>query len=189
VELAAVAEGVADMTLHVCLLGVESTGKTTLGRRVARQLGGRFLREYGREYAETIGTEFSAVALRTIARIHTARRQRLLATRPRLLIEDTDVVMTAAWFRMLNGRADPVLSAMPATADVYLLFAPDTPWVDDGTRRFVGPERAAFARAIDAELAARGITPVLIGGDWPKREAALVAAISARLDSAGPSGS
>jgi NadR type nicotinamide-nucleotide adenylyltransferase len=184
-----VAKGIAGMTLHICLLGVESTGKTTLGQKVARRLGGHFLPEYGREFAETIGTEFSAFALRSIARIHEQRRRRLLATQPRLLVEDTDVVMTAAWFRMLNGHADPVLSAMPAPADVHLLFAPDTPWVDDGTRRFVGPDREAFARAIDAELAARGIVPVLIGGNWPEREAALAAAISARLDSSRPSGS
>ena len=183
------AQGTAGMTLHICLLGVESTGKTTLGQRVAKRLGGRFLPEYGREFAETIGTEFSAIALRSIARIHAERRRRLLAAQPGLLIEDTDVVMTAAWFRMLNGRADPVLSAMPAPADLHLLFAPDTLWVDDGTRRFVGPDREAFARAIDAELAARGITPVVISGDWPDREAALEAAIRSRLDSNPASGS
>jgi NadR type nicotinamide-nucleotide adenylyltransferase len=180
-------------TLHVCLLGVESTGKTTLGQKVAQRLGALFQSEYGRDYAETIGTDFTPQALRTIARIHEQRRRRLLAARPRLLIEDTDVVMTAAWFRMLHGHADPALSAMPAPADLYLLFAPDTPWVDDGTRRFVGPDRAAFARAIADELASRGIRPVPITGTWPQREAALIAAITARLDTcldrAGATGS
>ena len=113
--------------LHVCFTGVESTGKTRLAERLSRRLSGVLMPEYGREYAETTGTDFTPDVLRTIARIHAERRHRLLASRPRLLIEDTDVVMTAAWFRMLHGHRDPALSAMPAGADVYLLFAPDTP--------------------------------------------------------------
>jgi nicotinamide riboside kinase len=99
------------------------------------------------------------------------------------LIEDTDVVMTAAWFRMLHGRRDAALSALPAAADLYLLFAPDTPWVDDGTRRFVGRDRLQFQAAIEDELAARNIEPVLIMGNWQQRERQAAAAISQRLDS------
>jgi nicotinamide riboside kinase len=181
------------MTLHVCLLGVESTGKSTLGERVARRLGGDWLPEYGREYAETIGTDFTPEALRSIAREHAARRAALLAGRPRLLIEDTDVVMTAAWFTMLHGGADgsrdPELSAMPAAADLYLMFAPDTPWVPDGTRQFVGRDRLAFQRTIEAEVRARGLGTLCIRGSWDERKAAMLAAITARLDSRPVTGS
>lgn len=181
------------MMLHVCLLGVESTGKTTLGERVARTQGGAFMPEYGREYAETIGTDFTPDALRAIAREHALRRERLLATSPRLLIEDTDVVMTAAWFTMLHARADggrdPALSAMPAAAHLYLLFAPDTPWVADGTRQFVGRDRLAFQRVIEAEVRARGLGTLAIDGNWDERKQAMIAAITARLDTAATTGS
>ena len=102
--------------LHVCFTGVESTGKTRLAERLSRRLGGVLMPEYGREYAETTGTDFTPDVLRTIARIHAERRHRLQTARPHLLIEETDVVMTAAWFRMLHGHRDPVLSAMPAVA-------------------------------------------------------------------------
>lgn len=172
----------ANGTLHVCFTGVESTGKSTLASRLARRLGGVLMPEYGREYAETIGTDFTPEALRTIAREHAERRQRLLAARPALLIEDTDVVMTAAWFRMLHGRRDAQLSAMPATADLYLLFAPDTPWVADGTRQFVGRDRLAFQAAIEDELAQRGIDPLLIAGNWDSRSDQVISAITRRLD-------
>jgi len=169
--------------LHVCFTGVESTGKTRLAERLSRRLSGVLMPEYGREYAETTGTDFTPDVLRTIARIHAERRHRLLASRPRLLIEDTDVVMTAAWFRMLHGHRDPALSAMPAGADVYLLFAPDTPWVADGTRQFVGRDRLMFQAAIEDEMAARNIEPVLIMGNWQHREAQATAALTHRLDS------
>jgi nicotinamide riboside kinase len=170
-------------SLHVCFTGVESTGKTRLAERLSRRLGGVLMPEYGREYAETIGTDFTPDALRTIARIHAERRHRLLAAQPRLLIEDTDVVMTAAWFRMLHGHRDPALSAMPAAADLYLLFAPDTPWVADGTRQFVGRDRLLFQAAIEDEMAVRNIEPVLIMGNWQQREAQTTEALTHRLDS------
>lgn len=176
-------------TLHICFTGVESTGKTRLAERLARRFGGVLMPEYGREYAETIGTDFTPEALRTIARIHAERRLRLLATRPRLLIEDTDVVMTAAWFHMLHGHRDPELSAMPARADIYLLFAPDTPWVADGTRQFVGRDRLRFQAAIETELAQRDILSVQIMGNWQQRDAQAASAISQRLDSLPHTGS
>jgi len=179
------APGVAGLMLHVAFLGVESTGKSTLAAQLAPQLGGVIMPEYGREYAETIGTDFTPEALRHIAREHAARLGRLRATRPLMLIEDTDVVITAAWFRMLHGRRDPEISAIPARADLHLLFAPDTPWVDDGTRQFVGQNRLAFQSAIEDELAARGLDAVLIEGDWQQRRTSASSAITRRLDKAG----
>lgn len=173
--------------LHVCFLGVESTGKSTLAQQLAQQFGAVILPEYGREYAETIGTDFTPDALRIIARIHAARLGRLRAACPQLLIEDTDVVITAAWFRMLHGRRDPALSAMPARADLHLLFAPDTPWVADGTRQFTGADRLKFHVIIENELAVRGIGAVMIGGNWQQRRARTAAAITHRLDKAAAS--
>ena len=170
-------------TVHICFAGVESTGKTRLAERLAGRLGAVLMPEYGREYAETIGTDFTPETLRLIARIHAERRERLLAARPRLLIEDTDVVMTAAWFRMLHGRRDPELSAMSGAAQQYLLFAPDTPWVADGTRQFVGRDRLLFQAAIEDEMTARGIEPVLIVGSWHHRTQQVNAAITRWLDS------
>jgi len=165
--------------LHICLTGVESTGKTMLAEQLCASLGGLLMREYGREYAETIGTDFTPAALRSIAATHAQRRAALLATGPALLIEDTDIVTTAAWFRMLHGHRDPELSATPTAADLHLLFAPDTPWVADGTRQFVGTYRDRFHAIISDELAQRGIAPALISGNWAQRREQAETAIRA----------
>jgi nicotinamide riboside kinase len=90
--------------------------------------------------------------------------------------------MTSAWFTMLHGHRDPALSAMPAAAEAYLLFAPDTPWVADGTRQFVGRDRVAFHKVILGEIWARGIAPIIISGNWEQRRDALHDIITARLD-------
>jgi NadR type nicotinamide-nucleotide adenylyltransferase len=167
------------VTRRVCLTGVESTGKSTLAPLLAARFGGLVMREYGREWAETHGLDFTRQALRDIAAGQVAARAALEAIHPALIIEDTDIVMTSAWSVMLHGSRDPALSAIPASAGLYLLFSPDTPWIDDGTRQFGGERRAHFAAIIEQELALRGITPTIIAGDWAERQADAEAAITA----------
>lgn len=163
---------------RICLTGVESTGKSTLAPLLAAHFGGAVIPEFGREWAETRGTNFTHEALYAIAIGHLAKRAFIEARRPAVLIEDTDIVMTSAWARMLHGTRDPALTAIPATADLYLLFAADTPWVDDGTRQFGGRERKLFEAIINDELAVRGIVPVVIAGNWEEREMKAIAAIA-----------
>jgi NadR type nicotinamide-nucleotide adenylyltransferase len=169
------------MTVRICLAGVESTGKSTLAPRLVARFGGVIMPEYGRSWAETLGTDFTPQALRDIAIGHLEARAALEADNPALIIEDTDIIMTSAWSRMLHGRRDPVLSTIPATADLYLLFAPDTPWIDDGTRQFGGAQRARFHAIIVQEFALRQIMPVTIAGDWAARQNGAEAAIAALL--------
>lgn len=164
---------------RVCLTGVESTGKSSLAPILARRFGGVVMPEYGRTWAETHGLDFTPEALHAIAAGHMAARALIEATHPRLIMEDTDIVMTSAWAQMLHGARDPVLTAIPASADLYLLFARDTPWIDDGTRQFGGRERVRFDAIIREELAARGITPVHVGGDWAARQGTAERAVAA----------
>lgn len=166
---------------RVCLTGVESTGKSSLAPVLAERFGGVVMAEYGRTWAETHGLDFTTEALHDIANGHLAARGVIEAQQPSLIIEDTDIVMTSAWARMLHGGRDPLLTAIPASADLYLLFARDTPWIDDGTRQFGGRERVRFDAIIREELAARGITPIHVGGDWAARQATAERAVEALL--------
>ena len=169
------------LTRRVVLTGVESTGKSTLAPQLAAHFGGMLMPEYGRHWAENNGTDFSIAALRGIAAGHIAACEALAAGQPCLIVEDTDIVMTSAWSVMLHGRRDPLLSTLPATGDLYLLFRPDTPWVDDGTRMFGGEKRSHFHNVVRHELDIRGITPVVIEGDWAARRAKAITAIETLL--------
>ena len=151
---------------------------TQAGGTVRRRV---VIREYGRTWAEAHGTEFTVSDLRTIADGQITARMRAEGARPRLIVEDTDIVMTSVWSQMLFDRADPALEAIPATADLYLVFDPDTPWIDDGTRLFDGERRSRFDALIRAELARRDIKAVRIGGHWDERLAAATKAVAALL--------
>jgi nicotinamide riboside kinase len=111
--------------------------------------------------------------------------QAAMAGQPRLLILDTDPLMTAAWAEMLFGTVPPVLMEYPK-ADLYLLFTPDVPWVDDGTRFFgKGPLRSRFAALAEAMLVRSGVPFRRITGTWAEREAQTRAAIAALTEKSG----
>lgn len=168
--------------IRVCLTGAESTGKSTAAPRLAARFGGVVVPEYGRTWAEANGASFTRADLRAIASGHIAGRLSAESGHPALVIEDTDIVTTAVWSELLFGSPDPTLQAIRATADLYLLYDADTPWIDDGTRRFGEPvKRAAFQHALCREFARRGIVPVTVGGDWDVRFEAAAAAIGPLL--------
>jgi NadR type nicotinamide-nucleotide adenylyltransferase len=165
--------------MKVCFHGAESTGKSVLAQRLAADWGCPLVPEYGRIYAETMGTDFAMADLLAIA----AEQDRLSAAAPAapLVLLDTDPLMTAAWAEMLFGAIPPALLEYPK-ADLYLLFAPDVPWVDDGTRFFGAPaQRARFAALAEDMLVRTGVRVERVGGDWAQREAAARIAIERAL--------
>mgnify|MGYP005984727643 CR=1 FL=1 len=164
----------------ICLHGPESTGKTTIAARLAEALGGTVLDEYGREYAEARGTDFTMRDLVEIAKTHDAGTRMMLETAPLPLILDTDPLMTAVWADMLFGTRDPWFDAWQGMADVYLLFDIDLPWVADGTRLFGTAEaRRRFFDLSRAELERRGVRWTMVRGQGDARAAAALTAIEA----------
>lgn len=167
--------------IRVCLHGAESTGKSVLAGKLAERFGCPVVPEYGRTYAETQGIAFAMDDLLAIAR-EQDRLMREAADRwPRLLLLDTDPLMTAAWAEMLFGTVPEALLAYDK-AEHYLLFSPDVPWRADGTRMFgTADDRARFATIAQDMLRRTGVTYEQIGGDWADRERAATAAIEALL--------
>ncbi len=167
------------MTLRtICLHGPESTGKSTLAPRLAAHLGGEVVEEYGREYAEARGIDFTMRDLVEIARTHDAGVRTMLAAGIEPLILDTDPLMTAVWADMLFGTRDPWFDGWEGTADLYLLFDIDLPWVADGTRMFgTADARQRFFDLSKAELERRGVPWALVSGDSEARWASVLAAL------------
>lgn len=171
--------------ITICFHGAESTGKSVLAEKLARDLGAVWVPEYGRTYCEERGTDLTMDDLLAIAEGQQAAVDAAIATRPHLLILDTDQLMTAAWAEMLFGTIPEQLLNYPK-ADRYLLFAADTPWVDDGTRFFgQSPLRTRFAALAEEMLRRAGVRWQHIDGTWDERELEARAAISAALAHSG----
>ena len=165
---------------RVCLVGPESTGKSTLARLLARQLGTLAVPEYGRSHSDHRGggpwTEGDFAAIRD--RQNALRAATAQEAGP-VLIEDTDALLTSAWQAMMLGDP-PGWEADVPLADLYLLAMPDVPWVDDGTRFHASQaERERFLALTEAVLARRRARVVRLAGDWHERARAAVVAIEA----------
>jgi NadR type nicotinamide-nucleotide adenylyltransferase len=170
-------------TVRVCFHGAESTGKSQLAKKLAAEFGAPLVAEYGRTYAETIDTNFRMTDLTAIAAKQNRLMREACAGDPSLVLLDTDPLMTAAWAEMLFGYAPNVLMGYDK-AECYLLFEPDVPFVEDGTRFFGSErERERFASLAEDMLIRAGVGYARIAGRWEKREEKARAAIRAALAS------
>jgi NadR type nicotinamide-nucleotide adenylyltransferase len=157
--------------IRICFHGAESTGKSVLGAKLAAELGLPLVAEYGREYAEAHGTDFTVADLLAIAEGHEARVRAVAQSGAALCLLDTDPLMTAAWAQMLFGEVPKALLGYPK-AELYLLFEADVPWIEDGTRLFgTAAERARFAATAEELLVRTEVRFTRIGGTWAEREA------------------
>lgn len=166
----------------VALHGVESTGKSVLAEKLANHFGTLWVPEYGRTHAETYGGEMDAGDLTLIGRAQTATIAAAARQAGPVLFADTDALMTAAWARMMLGEVPGELLGHPH-ADLYLLMAPDVPWVDDGTRLYGDGRRADFHALARAVLEEAGVAFVTVSGDWQARFDESVAAVQRLLAS------
>jgi len=168
--------------LRVCLHGPESTGKTTLARALAEHFGTVWSPEFGRLYCEIFGNQCDALDLRTIVAGHTLMAAAAERKASRLLVLDTDPVMTAIWADVLLGARPADLDRVDDPADLYLLAQVDVPFAPDAIRYFPDPStRAAFFERCKSELERRKLPFVVIAGDRATRLESAIAAIEARL--------
>lgn len=168
--------------LRVTLSGVESVGKSTMAQKLATHFGGLLVPEFGRTYTEQLRRNLALEDHYAIAEGHEISADQAASARPRVLVEDTDIVMTTAWATMLFGGRDAILSSRQSRADLHLLLMPDVPFVADKVRMFGDEdERMRFHAIVVQEFAARNLAYVAVQGKWNQRWETAVSSIEARL--------
>jgi HTH-type transcriptional repressor of NAD biosynthesis genes len=164
---------------RVCILGAESSGKSTLAEMLAAETGSVWAPEYGRELWELRGGDLRYDDLADIARVQIEREQSLLAKSVRWLFCDTSPLTTLFYCREMFGRSEAALDAMAERAyDHTLLCLPDFGLVQDGTRRnaeFQAKQHAWYVR----ELERRAVPYTLVGGSPAGRIKQVVDLLSA----------
>jgi len=172
---------------RVCLLGAESTGKTTLAEALAAHYHTTWVPEYGREYCEKNwyeGYPWDTSEFTHIAR-EQARREDLAARQAnRVLICDTDPLATSIWHeRYLRHPSPDVLAIARARRyDLYILAGDQIPFVQDGWRDGEHVRHAMHQRFAEV-LAGWGTPWYEARGSLAKRLAAAVARVDAVLAS------
>ncbi len=127
---------------RVCLVGAESTGKTTLATALAAHYQTVWVAEYGRAYSERKlamdgGYNWSSEEFTHIAQVQCERENEAARKANKLLICDTDAFATSIWHRRYLHEPSPAVEAIVAEhrrPDLYLLTDVNTPFEQDGTR-------------------------------------------------------
>jgi len=125
----------------ICIVGTESTGKTTLAKQLAGYYNTVWAHELGRDIFETTksGTleDIQLVGLK-----HAENILRSVRLSNKLLFVDTDLRITKSYSEFLFGEVpkfEPWIEKANEM-DLYIWLTSTTPYVDDGTR-LKEPER------------------------------------------------
>jgi len=174
--------------IRICLVGAESTGKTTLAQELADHFETMWVPEFGRDFSEGKLRKDGAYLWQpeefvTIAKTQCAWEDRAACFANRLLICDTDAFATSIWYRRYFGRRSSEVEAIAATqrpADLYLLTDINTPFEQDGTRDGEAIRTWMHDTFVD-ELTLQGRKFVLLVGSKAERKQQAIEAIEQRL--------
>ena len=152
--------------MRIGIIGPESTGKSSLALYLAQEFKGTCVPEYARTYVECKGsTEVSYEELCEIARHQIEEMERLAVSGERLVIFDTELIVTKVWFDYAFGYVpewlDEAIKRYPM--DAYIITYPDIPWIPDPARSN-GSEaiRMELFERYEAEVQALGIPYYII---------------------------
>jgi HTH-type transcriptional regulator, transcriptional repressor of NAD biosynthesis genes len=131
---------------RVCLLGAESTGKTTLAAALAHAYDTVWNPEYGRVYT-LVGRRrkepWTSEEFTHIARVHCWYEDFLAAFATRVLFTDTDAFTTAIFHEAyLGGPAHGFEELASRRYDLYLVCGLEVPWERDAVREFAEARRS-----------------------------------------------
>jgi NadR type nicotinamide-nucleotide adenylyltransferase len=142
-----------DGVKRVCLLGAESTGKSTLAEALARRYRTVWNPEYGRPYTQ-IGrpsdAPWTSWEFVHIARIHCWYEDFLATLAHRVLFSDTDAYTTAVFHEVYLGTPATGFEELVARRyDLFVVCGLDVPWRHDGIREFEDQRRAMHERYLE----------------------------------------
>jgi HTH-type transcriptional regulator, transcriptional repressor of NAD biosynthesis genes len=173
----------AHFAKRVVVFGPESTGKTTLARRLAEHFQTRWVPEFARAHLEAQDGKIAPSDIEVIACGQQAAEDALARDANRLLFCDTDVLATELWSNALFGSCPDWIreAARSRRYPLTLLCDVDVPFVPDAVRYLPNARRAFFERA---EAALRKVDRrfVRIFGDWETRFSTAVAAVESLLE-------
>jgi len=117
----------------VVISGPESSGKSTLSKHLSESLFIPHVREYAREYIDSLNREYNEEDLVQIAKGQLGLEEDIISQTPSYLICDTDLLTIKVWSEYKYGSCDLEIIELLKNnlPDLYLLTSPDFPWKED----------------------------------------------------------
>jgi HTH-type transcriptional repressor of NAD biosynthesis genes len=171
--------------IKVVILGTESTGKTTLTKRLAKYFNCSSVTEAGRDLIDN-SNSFEFDDLNLVAIEHCKRIEMAVLGQSPLIIVDTDIHITKSYSNFIFDKALEVESKIYDSnkADLYLYLNNDVEFVQDGTRLSEN-DRNLLDTSHRQVLQEHNIDIVEITGDWKQRFDKSVTIIKRLLETNG----
>jgi len=153
----------------IVLLGTESTGKSTLTKKLAEFFAADFVPEMAREILEKT-EDCKPKHLVRIAEMHAKAILTKTKSAKRLLFIDTDINITKSYSKYLFNETLEVSEWIEEVnkAHFYIFLEPDCEFVQDGTR-LPNEERNKLSIFHKEQLKQKGIAYFSIYGNWLER--------------------
>ncbi|KXX71074.1 AAA family ATPase [Flammeovirga sp. SJP92] len=153
----------------ICILGTESTGKSTLTKKLAEVFKTEYVSEAGRDIVENSNT-CNAHDLKDIAQTHANLILQKGKKLDRILFIDTDINITKSYSKFLFNQELYVEDWIEEAnqCELYIYLDNDAPFIQDGTR-LSEPDRNRLDGFHKAQLKRAGVDYHLIQGDWNER--------------------
>ncbi len=168
--------------VKICLFGPESTGKSTLTKKLAESFGAPHVQEYAQAHIAARNGAIALTDIPLIAKGQAAAEQEAESATNGLLICDTDLLTTTIWSDRLFGECPQWVrdAAELQHYDLYLLMDVDAPWVAD-VHRYLPEDRMNFLNSCRAALETRDRSYVMLSGSWDAKFNAARAAVERLL--------
>lgn len=165
--------------MTIAIIGPESTGKTTLCQALSEHFGCEWIAEYARGYVEQLGRPYTYADVEQIAKKQVEQlRDYQQDSKGKLLLLDTDLIITKVWFAHVYGRIPEWIDSAIAEQkiDFYLLLRPNIAWEYDPVREN-GDKREFFYDWYKREIERTGVPFAEIGGLGSQRTQNAIEAI------------
>lgn len=177
---------------RVAIVGPDSTGKSTIAKKLAEYYNTVYVAEYAREFLDECvahrGYKTGEVRyedIHAIARGQTATEDSLVYRANRVLLCDTDLLTTVFWSNFYFKKCPEWVEAeaQKRKYDLYLLLEPDVPYIEDSLRP-IGDleERKKLVLWWEETLAKKGARYLRVNGNWNERLAKSVKAIDELIE-------
>ena len=162
--------------IKVCFYGPESTGKSTMARRMAKHYHTVFVPEVAREMVTS--NQFTEEEIVRIGEAQTKRVLEQAKVANLILFCDSDLITTQIYAEIYLKKVPKALIDLEKKIkyDQYLLFDIDIPWVADGLRD-LGERRSEMMEVFRNKLESRKIPYTLISGSLEQRERVIISVV------------
>ncbi len=174
---------------RVVICGPESTGKSTLTKKLASYFKTNYVSEYARNFLQSKWDDKQEVCtkedLKEIARGQIGIENTIINNSKKLIFCDTNILTTIAWSKThFGGFCDPWLirQAKLLKYDYYLILNTDIPWVKDDLRDSPNDREKMFLAHKD-ELELQNVNyNIIFGSDFENRFQQAINLIEKRIN-------